>query len=121
MARPYRSAMTRLKHMDSCWPQPTTQSSPVRLHGIDLYQWHHHATVNPGYFSNTTCGRRVRRLSTKSDLNAITTQPSRPHVVTLGADDVQFVAIVEACIENAYQYYLNVADLECVARTRALR
>jgi len=63
--------MTRLKHMDSCWPQLRRKVLPVRLHGIDLYQWHHHATVNPGYFSNTTLRpAEFGDWSTKSDLNA---------------------------------------------------
>lgn len=73
--------------------------------------------VNPGYFSNTTLRpAEFGDWSTKSDLNA-DYDAAKPDLtlVTLGADDVQFVAIVEACIENAYQYYLNVADLECVA------
>jgi len=68
--------------------------------------------VNPGYFSNTTLRpAEFGDWSTKSDLNA-DYDAAKPDLtlVTLGADDVQFVAIVEACIENAYQYYLNVAD-----------
>jgi len=68
---PTRSAMTRLKHMDSCWPQPTTQSSPSSpardrplpmaspCHGsIRLLLQHHAAAAEFGDWS------------TKSDLNA---------------------------------------------------
>lgn len=35
-------------------------------------------------------------------------------LVTLGADDLQFVSIVEQCIKNGYYYYFNLANLECV-------
>src|SRR6266511_4077396 len=36
-------------------------------------------------------------------------------LVTLGADDVQFVPIVEACIENSYEFYFHlVSQKECV-------
>jgi lysophospholipase L1-like esterase len=35
-------------------------------------------------------------------------------LITLGADDVRFVPIVEACVKNGYEYYLDLADLECV-------
>jgi lysophospholipase L1-like esterase len=35
-------------------------------------------------------------------------------LVTLGADDVQFVSIVEDCIENGYESYFHLATLACV-------
>ena len=35
-------------------------------------------------------------------------------IITLGADDLQFVSIVEDCIENAYEYYWDVAEMHCV-------
>lgn len=34
-------------------------------------------------------------------------------LITLGADDVQFSAIVEHCVKNGYEYYFDLADLEC--------
>jgi lysophospholipase L1-like esterase len=36
-------------------------------------------------------------------------------MITLGADDVKFVDIVEACIKNGYEYYFDLADLECTS------
>jgi lysophospholipase L1-like esterase len=36
-------------------------------------------------------------------------------MITLGADDLKFVDIVEACIKNGYEYYFDLADLECTS------
>ncbi|HEY1990516.1 MAG TPA: SGNH/GDSL hydrolase family protein [Acidimicrobiales bacterium] len=72
--------------------------------------------VNVGYFSNTTLRpAEFGNWATQTDLNA-DYDASEPDLtlVSMGADDVQFVAIVEACIENAYEYYFDLANLECV-------
>ncbi len=72
--------------------------------------------VNPGYFYNTTLRpAEFGNWTTSKDLNA-DYDDAKPNVVlvTLGADDVQFVAIVENCIENGYKHYLYKATLECV-------
>jgi hypothetical protein len=51
-----------------------------------------------------------------SDVNAEYDQ-AKPDLVliTLGADDLKFVPIVEACIENGYEYYFDLAKLACTA------
>jgi lysophospholipase L1-like esterase len=52
---------------------------------------------------------------TQQDLNA-EYDAARPDVVlvTLGADDLQFVAIVEACIKNGYEHYFDSSvKLQC--------
>jgi len=52
---------------------------------------------------------------TQQDLNA-EYDAARPDVVlvTLGADDLQFVAIVEACIKNGYEHYFDSSvELQC--------
>lgn len=54
---------------------------------------------------------------TQQDLNA-EYDSARPDVVlvTLGADDLQFVAIVEACIKNGYEHYFDSSvELECTS------
>jgi lysophospholipase L1-like esterase len=50
----------------------------------------------------------------QTDLNA-EYDAAKPDLVliTLGADDVQFSSIVEECIKNGYEYYFDLADLEC--------
>ena len=52
--------------------------------------------------------------ATMTDLNAAY-DDAKPDLVlvTLGADDLSFVPIVEACIKNGYEYYFDLADLEC--------
>ena len=52
---------------------------------------------------------------TKADLNA-DYDAAAPQLVllTLGADDVQFVSIVEDCIKNAYAYYWDLEVERCV-------
>jgi len=54
--------------------------------------------------------------ATQSGLNA-EYDAAEPDVVlvTLGADDLQFVSIVEACIENGYEYAFDLADLACTS------
>jgi hypothetical protein len=54
--------------------------------------------------------------ATQADLNA-DYDAAEPDVVlvTLGADDLQFVSIVEACIENGYEYAFDLADLACTS------
>ncbi|MGP0029139.1 MAG: SGNH/GDSL hydrolase family protein [Acidimicrobiales bacterium] len=72
--------------------------------------------VNQGYLYNTKLRpAEFGNWTTGSDLNADYDQ-AKPDLdlVTLGADDVQFVAIVEDCIENGYEYSLDVASLQCV-------
>jgi GDSL-like Lipase/Acylhydrolase family len=53
---------------------------------------------------------------TKAELNAAydAAQPDLV-LVTFGADDTQFHAIVQSCIENGYESSFHVADLQCVA------
>jgi len=62
-------------------------------------------TLRPAEFGN---------WDTKQDLNPAY-DAAKPDLVliTLGADDVQFVHIVEACIENGYEYALDLANLAC--------
>ncbi|MGH9090434.1 MAG: hypothetical protein ACRDZR_03485 [Acidimicrobiales bacterium] len=72
--------------------------------------------VNAGYFSTTVLRpAEFGNWATKADLNA-TYDAAKPDLVlaTMGADDVQFVHIVEGCIENGYEYYWDAATLECV-------
>ena len=72
--------------------------------------------VNYGTLYNTTLRpAEFGNWDTQQYLNA-QYDTAKPDLVlaTLGADDVQFVAIVEACIENAYEYYLDLANLQCV-------
>jgi lysophospholipase L1-like esterase len=75
--------------------------------------------VNQGYLYNTTLRpAEFGNWDTQQYLNA-EYDAAKPDLVlvTLGADDVRFVAIVEACIENAYEHYVSdgYVDLECVA------
>ncbi len=51
---------------------------------------------------------------TQSDLNA-DYDAAKPQLVlvTLGADDLQFSAIVEDCVKNAYYYYFDLEDERC--------
>ena len=52
----------------------------------------------------------------KTNLNAAYDEANPDLVlVTLGADDVQFSAIVEHCIYNAYYYYFGVSKEECIS------
>jgi len=64
-------------------------------------------TLRPAEFGNWT---------TKQDLND-EYDKARPDLVlvTLGADDAQFVSIVENCIKNAYKYKSYLADEECIS------
>jgi len=52
---------------------------------------------------------------TKQGLNPVY-DAAKPDLVlvTLGADDVQFVNIIEDCIENGYKSYFHIATLACV-------
>ena len=51
----------------------------------------------------------------KTDLNEeYDTAAPQLVMITLGADDLQFATIVEDCIKNGYEYYWDLADLECV-------
>jgi lysophospholipase L1-like esterase len=63
-------------------------------------------TLRPAEFGN---------WATQQHLNA-EYDKARPDtvLVTLGADDAQFVAIVENCIENGYKYKFYLADEECI-------
>jgi len=72
--------------------------------------------VDKGYLYDTTLRpAEFGDWARHSDLNQ-EYDVAKPDVVliTLGADDVQFVSIVESCIENAYEYSLDLADLQCV-------
>jgi lysophospholipase L1-like esterase len=62
-------------------------------------------TLRPAEFGN---------WDTQRDLNP-EYDAAKPDLVliTLGADDVQFVHIVESCIENGYAYAFNLANLAC--------
>ncbi len=73
--------------------------------------------VNKGYISDTQLRpAEFGNWDTRTDLNA-NYDADRPGLVlvTMGADDVQFVAIVEACIENGYKHAIYGAKLECTA------
>lgn len=62
-------------------------------------------TLRPAEFGN---------WDTQQDLNPAY-DAAKPDLVliTLGADDVQFVHIVESCIENGYGYALDLVNLAC--------
>ena len=62
-------------------------------------------TLRPAEFGNwgTDQGLNAAYDAAKPDLV----------LISLGANDVQFVHIVEACILNSYAHALNLADLEC--------
>ena|GEM_PF-2563753 len=72
--------------------------------------------VNQGYLSTTVLRpAEFGNWTNQTDLNAAYDAANPDLVlVTMGADDVQFVEIVEGCIENAYEYYWGLATLECV-------
>ncbi len=63
-------------------------------------------TIRPPEFGNWT---------TQQNLNA-EYDAAKPDLVlvTLGADDVDFSAIVEDCVKNGYKYYVDLAKLQCV-------
>jgi lysophospholipase L1-like esterase len=65
-------------------------------------------TLSPAQFGN---------WAKQTDLNA-RYDAAKPDLVlvTLGADDLSFSAVVEACIKNGYAYAFDLADLECTAR-----
>jgi lysophospholipase L1-like esterase len=65
------------------------------------------ATQRPPEFGN---------WATKTELNG-EYDSAKPDLVlvTLGADDVAFSDIVEACVKNGYEYYVDYADEECIA------
>ncbi len=75
--------------------------------------------VNKGYLYDTTLRpAQFGDWADHKDLNA-DYDAAKPDVVvvTMGADDVQFVEIVEACIENGYEYYFDLtATLDCTAQ-----
>jgi hypothetical protein len=74
--------------------------------GISASQTSGSETLRPAQFGN---------WAAQSELNA-EYDSARPDLVlvTLGADDLRFVDVVEACIENGYYYYFGIEDLECV-------
>jgi lysophospholipase L1-like esterase len=74
--------------------------------GISAIQTDGDTTLRPAQFGNW-----ASQTALNADYDA-----AKPDLVlvTLGADDLQFVAIVEACIENGYDYAFGLADLECV-------
>jgi len=76
-------------------------------HGITTPELDDGTQMAPAQFGN---------WSDMTDLN-VKYDEAKPDLVmiTLGADDVQFVDIVEACIKNGYEYYFDLADLECTA------
>ena len=63
-------------------------------------------TLRPAEFGN---------WATMKDLNA-EYDKAKPDLVliTLGADDAQFVSIVENCVENGYKYKFYLANEECI-------
>jgi GDSL-like Lipase/Acylhydrolase family len=76
--------------------------------GISAPETYEGRTLRPAQFGN---------WETMRDLNAEYDRAQPDLVlVTLGADDVNFVGIVEACVENAYEAYFDLADLECTAK-----
>ena len=74
------------------------------------------AEISHGHIWNTTLRpAEFGNWDTQQDLNAEydTAKPDLV-LVTVGADDLQFSAIVEACIENGYLYAGGIESLECV-------
>ncbi|MEX2253955.1 MAG: SGNH/GDSL hydrolase family protein [Acidimicrobiia bacterium] len=53
----------------------------------------------------------------QTDLNA-RYDAAKPDLVlvTLGADDLNFHGVVEECIKNGYEYFLDLADLACTSK-----
>lgn len=77
-------------------------------HGITTPELDDGEQMSPAQFGN---------WDAKTDLNARYDEADPDLVlITLGADDVQFVDIVEQCIKNGYEYYFDLADLECTAK-----
>ena len=76
--------------------------------GISTSQTSGSTTYRPAQFGNWT---------NQTNLNA-QYDAAKPDLVlvTFGADDLQFVPIVEACIKNGYEYYFDLAKLECTAK-----
>ncbi len=76
--------------------------------GITVPETDSDGTLRPAEFGN---------WKAMTDLNA-EYDAANPDLVliTLGADDVQFSEIVEACIKNGYEYYFDLAKLQCTAK-----
>ena len=76
--------------------------------GITAPEYDDGTLMRPAEFGN---------WANQTDLNA-EYDAARPDVVlvTFGADDLKFVPIVEACIENGYEYYFDIAKLQCTAK-----
>jgi lysophospholipase L1-like esterase len=79
------------------------------------------ASFANGISAPETAGGKTRRpaefgnWTTKQDLNAEYDKADPDLVlVTLGADDAQFSAVVENCIKNAYKYKFYLASEECI-------
>ena len=75
--------------------------------GIAAAQTDDGTQLRPAQFGNWATRAQLNAAYDAADPDVV--------LVTLGADDLQFVAIVEACIENGYEYYFDLADEECVA------
>lgn len=76
--------------------------------GVSTAQTTGSTTLRPAQFGN---------WATQANLNAAYDAAKPDFVlVTLGADDLQFVPIVEACIENGYEHYFDLAKLQCTAK-----
>ncbi len=119
-------------NLDATWPPPypDCHDSPdaygqkvAKLFGADFHQ----LACTGATFENGISAPEVKsgttyrpaefgNWATMQDLNAEYDR-AKPDLVlvTLGADDVQFVPIVEACIENSYEFYFHlVSQKECV-------
>jgi lysophospholipase L1-like esterase len=120
-------------NIDATWPPPypLCHDSPdaygnvvARTFGATFTQFACTGAQFANGFSTaeTSDGTQLRpaefgNWSTQTELNAAY-DAAKPDLVlvTLGADDLQFVPIVEACIENGYEYYFDLASLQCTAK-----
>jgi lysophospholipase L1-like esterase len=115
-------------------PYPLCHDSPDAYGQVlakDLNADFHQFACTGSTFGNGIAGPRVDKgyiydtklrpaefgnWDTRKDLNDDYTS-ARPDLdlVTLGADDVQFVSVVEACIQNGYEYYWDIEALQCTS------
>ncbi len=118
-------------NVDAPWPPPYPDchvspdaygNAVVEHFGATLAQFAcSGATFADGISAPETDGSTVYRPAefgnwdTQTDLNAdYDTAKPQLVLVTLGADDLQFSAIVEDCVKNAYYYYFDLEDERCV-------
>jgi lysophospholipase L1-like esterase len=118
-------------NVDAPWPPPYPDchvspaaygNAVAEFFGATLHQFAcSGATFANGISAPESSGDTVYRPAEfgnwddQSDLNPdYDTAGPQLVLITLGADDLQFSAIVEDCIKNGYWHYFHIEDLRCV-------